>query len=67
MFHLLKLVFKGLLASENWFVKLIVKIVAFVIFLLGIIYWFNLDSKLVHFIRPYLDKHYDTMERDVRL
>lgn len=31
------------------------------------IYWFNLDTKLVKFIEPYMTRHYDNMERDKRL
>ena len=67
MFHLLKLLYNGLLTSERWIVKTILKIGAAAGVLLGIIYWFNLDMKLVRFLRQYLDKHYNTMERDVRL
>lgn len=31
------------------------------------IYWFNLDTKLVKAIEPYMTKHYDNLERDRRL
>jgi len=31
------------------------------------IYWFNLDTKLVKAIEPFMTKHYDEMERDRRL
>ena len=39
---------------------------AFFIITFGI-YWFNLDSKLVHAIFPAMTKHYDKLERDRRL
>ena len=32
-----------------------------------IIYWFNLDMKLVRFIYDKLQKHYDNMKRDKKL
>lgn len=32
-----------------------------------VIYWFNLDMKLVAFAGPYLDKWYDRLERDRKL
>lgn len=67
MFHLLNVLYKMLLSAEGWLVKAVLKLVAAAGVLLGVIYWFNLDMKLIRLIRPYLDKHYDTMERDVRL
>ena len=35
--------------------------------ILAVIYWLNLDMKLVWKLKPHLDKHYDEMERDVNL
>ncbi|MEF9917735.1 MAG: hypothetical protein RR310_00610 [Eubacterium sp.] len=32
-----------------------------------IIYWFNLDSKLVHKLFPILETYYDRLPRDRRL
>lgn len=32
------------------------------------IYWFNLENRLIYYvIRPLLNKHYDSQERDRRL
>lgn len=31
------------------------------------IYWFNLDTKLVALLQPFMTKHYDSIERDKRL
>lgn len=67
MFHLLKMFYNALLSTERWIVKAVFKITAAAGVLLGIIYWFNLDMKLVRFLRRFLDEHYNTMERDVRL
>ena len=34
------------------------------LFLLSvIIYWLNLDMKLIHLIYPLMNRHYDTMDR----
>ena len=32
-----------------------------------VIYWFNLDTKVVAFAEPYLNKWYDGIERDRKL
>jgi hypothetical protein len=32
-----------------------------------IIYWFNLDMKIVRFVYDKLQKHYDKMKRDKKL
>ncbi len=32
-----------------------------------LIYWFNLDMKLVRFVYDLLGKHYENMKRDKRL
>lgn len=33
-----------------------------------LVYWFNLDNKLIFYVvRPVLNKIYDSQERDVRL
>ena len=33
-----------------------------------LIYWWNLDNKLIFYvIRPMLNKHYDAQQRDIRL
>ena len=32
------------------------------------VYWWNLDNKLLFYaIRPILNRHYDSQERDIRL
>ena len=41
-------------------------IAAFFVITFGI-YWFNLDSKLVHAISPAMTKHYDSLKRDRKL
>lgn len=41
-------------------------IAAFFVITFGI-YWFNLDSKLVHAIFPAMTKHYDGLKRGRRL
>jgi len=50
--------------------KVLLKLLAalFALFL-GIvaIYWFNLDTKLVKAIEPFMTKHYDNLERDKRI
>ncbi len=34
----------------------------------ALIYWFNLENKLIYYvIRPFLNKHYDSTERDRRI
>ncbi len=46
--------------------NLIVTVVS--LFLLTVvIYWFNLDSKLVKALEGFMMNHYDNMERDRRL
>lgn len=45
-------------------ILLILKILLVFFVVTGIIYWFNLDMKLVRKIYDLLQKHYDTMERD---
>ena len=46
----------------------IVLLILFVFFIVTFaIYWFNLDTKLVKLIFPWMTKHYDTMKRDRRL
>jgi len=42
-------------------------IILVLIFLSAIIYWFNLDMKLIYKITPYMMRHYDNMKRDRRL
>lgn len=32
-----------------------------------LIYWFNLDMKLIRWVYDLLQKHYDSMKRDKRL
>ncbi|MBQ8028319.1 MAG: hypothetical protein IJ262_02800 [Clostridia bacterium] len=32
-----------------------------------LIYWFNLDMKLIRFVYDLLQKHYDNMKRDKKL
>lgn len=32
-----------------------------------VIYWFNLDMKLIRFVYDKLQKHYDNMKRDKKL
>ncbi len=33
-----------------------------------VIYWFNLENKLLYYVaRPLLNRHYDTMPRDRRI
>ena len=47
---------------------LIILIVLAVLFLLTVlIYWFNLDTKIVKLIEKPMMKHYDNMKRDNRL
>ncbi len=45
---------------------LLVVLAAFFVITFGI-YWFNLDSKLIHKLFPVMTKHYDSMQRDKRL
>jgi len=54
---------------EWYFVLLIVLAAVFVglLALFFIIYWFNLDMKLVYWVYKLLGKHYDNMKRDRRL
>lgn len=43
-------------------------ILAALFFLTVVIYWFNLDNKLLYYVvRPFLNKHYDTIKRDKRI
>lgn len=49
-------------------VLLIVAIVlAALVVLLFLVYWFNLDMKLIRFISPAMKRHYDNLPRDRRL
>ena len=46
----------------------IIGIIIGALFLLTvIIYWFNLDSKVVKLLQPVMDKHYDNLKRDRKL
>ena len=45
---------------------LLAAVIAFFVITFGI-YWFNLDSKLVHAISPAMTKHYDNLKRDRKL
>lgn len=50
--------------------KLIRKLIKLVLMLFAgtfVIYWFNLDTKLVHKLFPILTAHYDRLPRDKRL
>ncbi|MGP1523625.1 MAG: hypothetical protein ACTTKC_10090 [Treponema sp.] len=43
-------------------------ILAALFFLTVVIYWFNLDNKLLYYVvRPFLNKHYDAIKRDKRI
>lgn len=46
---------------------IILAVIAALIVLTFIIYWFNLDMKLVRKVYDALGKHYDTMKRDKKL
>lgn len=49
-------------------VLLIILAVVLVLFLVTfLIYWFNLDMKLVRKVYDLMQKHYDNMKRDKRL
>ena len=51
-----------------WWILLIILAVIVSFFAVTIIiYWFNLDMKLVRFIYDKLQKHYDNMKRDKKL
>ena len=43
-------------------------VLAGLFFLTVVIYWFNLDNKLLYYVvRPLLNKHYDNLKRDRRI
>lgn len=46
---------------------LTLKIIGILFGLTFIIYWFNLDMKLIYKITPLMNKHYDNMERDNKI
>lgn len=46
---------------------IILAVIAALIVLTFVIYWFNLDMKLVRKVYDALGKHYDTMKRDKKL
>lgn len=46
---------------------IILAVIAALIVLTFIVYWFNLDMKLVRKVYDALGKHYDTMKRDKKL
>ncbi len=46
---------------------IILAVIAAFFIITFIIYWFNLDMKLVRFIYDKLQKHYDNMKRDKKL
>lgn len=49
-------------------IVLIILAVIFALFVLTfIVYWFNLDMKLVRKVYDALQKHYDNMKRDKKL
>ena len=49
-------------------ILLIILAVLLALFLLSVlIYWFNLDTKLVKLLEKPMMKHYDNMKRDHRL
>ncbi len=49
-------------------ILLIVGIILAVLFVLSVlIYWFNLDTKLVKMLEKPMNKHYDRIKRDKRL
>ena len=47
---------------------MIILIVLVVLFLLTVlIYWFNLDTKIIKLLEKPMTRHYDSMKRDNRL
>lgn len=55
-------------AGEDMKILLIILAVLLALFLLTVvIYWFNLDTKIVKLIEKPMMKHYDNMKRDHRL
>lgn len=49
-------------------IVLIILAVILALFVLTfIIYWFNLDMKLIRVVYDFLQKHYDKMKRDKKL
>lgn len=55
-------------AGENMKILLIILAVLLALFLLTVvIYWFNLDTKIVKLIEKPMMKHYDNIKRDHRL
>ncbi|MBS5604675.1 hypothetical protein DWX10_22375 [Clostridium sp. AF18-27] len=54
----------GIIKKLVWFAAKVAMVFGAI---LAVIYWLNLDMKLVWKLKPHLDKHYDEMERDVNL
>ncbi len=46
---------------------IILAVIVCLFILTFIIYWFNLDMKLIRFVYDKLQKHYDNMKRDKKL
>lgn len=50
----------------TWWAIVLIVIVALVM-LLFLVYWFNLDMKLIYKLSPVFRRNYDNMERDRRM
>lgn len=46
---------------------IILGIILALVIITFVIYWFNLDMKLIRFVYDKLQKHYDNMKRDKKL
>ena len=46
---------------------IILAVIVSLFILTFVIYWFNLDMKLIRFVYDKLQKHYDNMKRDKKL
>lgn len=59
-----------LLGMQPWLsgILIAVAVIAGIFLLSVLIYWFNLDNKLIYkFVYPLLQKHYDRLKRDRRI